>query len=151
MLLELNEIKTIHIFYFYLMNKNVVFLVIWIMLITIASIIPNINTTQEIELGINFIIRFDYLAHLAMFLVLTFLFFSYIYAKNKARHYKAIIIYVIIGLVYAGFCEYIQQIIPGRAFNINDFIYNAVGIVLGTVISIPLLEYKNGKYNKTNG
>lgn len=53
---------------------------------------------------------------------------------------KKLITWFLLGLTFATLMEGLQYPLPYRVFNINDLIANAIGIVSGFVIFIPLFN-----------
>jgi VanZ family protein len=56
-------------------------------------------------------------------------------------------LYFLIALPFAAFCESLHYFIPYRTFSVSDFYANAIGLLIGTLISIPILRFKNKKIN----
>jgi glycopeptide antibiotics resistance protein len=55
--------------------------------------------------------------------------------------YKPVIfLSVILGCLFAAFAEYIQYLLPYRAFNINDLLGNVFGILTGLILLIPAIN-----------
>jgi len=73
-------------------------------------------------------IRLDYLVHIVLFQPFLFL--------MKQAYSGPFLIMLMAGLVFAGFCEGVQYLLPYRSFNINDLIANEAGIMLGIVIVV---------------
>jgi len=74
-------------------------------------------------------IRLDYLAHMLVFLPFLFLF--------RRVTSLGVVPSLILGALFAAFSEYIQYLLPYRAFNINDLMGNLAGIIAGLVLLIP--------------
>ena len=72
-------------------------------------------------------LRLDYLVHALMFLPLLVL-----WRLSFARHPLWLII--LTGLTLAAGLEGIQYLLPYRAWNVNDALGNAVGVVLGCAL-----------------
>jgi VanZ family protein len=92
--------------------------------------------------GTEMKIRIDYLIHFLEFFILSIL-FIFMKMNNSAKlKFKHISWYVILGMNAAFFIEVYQKLIPGRTFNIIDFLYNSLGLVSG-VLFIWVLKIKN--------
>jgi len=77
-------------------------------------------------------IRLDYLGHIIIFLPFLFL--------VKQVYSFPFLLMLLAGLVFAGFCEGFQYLLPYRSFNVNDLISNMVGIILGSVLMVPAVS-----------
>ena len=105
---------------------------IWLTLIIILSVIPNLSE-QKIELfGSPF--RLDYLEHFGVFFILGTLFIL----SGRTINFKSIGFL----LSFAFLMETVQLIIPGRAFNPWDFIYNIFGLIVAIILSKRLINNK---------
>jgi VanZ family protein len=108
-------------------------------LIIIFSSLPNLPQPKITVSGAKTNIRFDYLIHFLEFFVLALLFIL-MSTNNKSKLKPGNIFwYTILGLAAAFLIEVSQEIIPGRAFNIIDFIYNGLGLLSG-ILFICLLK-----------
>jgi VanZ family protein len=105
----------------------------WLVIISLLSVWPQLPV-NKIDIG-NSILRIDYMAHLAAYYLLVFLFLKG-YLRNTRMRYKSALLIIGIGLAYAGLTEVIQLYVRGRTFNPVDLIYNCAGITLGLVITI---------------
>ena len=106
---------------------------VYFFLILILTIVPLQGTALS---GMNKVyiseFRLDYLLHTALFLPWVFL--CEISFPQKFRYKKLIIL--VAGLCIAVASEYLQLFVAYRAFNINDLLYNAAGVVLGSFVWI---------------
>jgi VanZ family protein len=102
----------------------------WLILIFIASSIPQLPTPR-IKTSAGTTLRLDYLIHFLEFFILSILFMFCIRNKNSMVNFNQLLLYLVIGIAFAFFIEFYQDIIPGRKFNIVDSIYNSIGIVSG--------------------
>jgi len=75
-------------------------------------------------------IRLDYLVHTAIF-------FPFILLIKLAYPVARVLWIITLGIIFAGFCEGIQYLLPYRSFNINDLLANVIGIMLGILLIIP--------------
>ena len=108
--------------------KPKLLLYLYLVIILLLMVLP-INS--DLLLNDIYIINFrlDYITHMLVFLPFLFLFHR-VYSPG-------IIPSLILGCLFAAFSEYIQYLLPYRAFNINDLIGNVFGIVTGLVLLIP--------------
>lgn len=68
--------------------------------------------------------RSDYLIHSIIFI--PWMFFNYALKSNW-------FVWFVTGLIFAICSEFIQYILPYRAYNVNDLLSNSIGIIIGTV------------------
>lgn len=90
------------------------------------------------------LLSFDKVAHFSVFSILTVLMivgltkqYSYLFLRRKAIN-----ISLLTGIVYGLLIEIIQQLIPGRHFELADVIANSFGCFIG--VGIFYLIYKVG-------
>ncbi len=85
-------------------------------------------------------------AHVIVHLVLAF--FGYrAFAASIPKFKPALVISLILFLGIAFFDEYIQQGVPGRAFETTDLLRNISGISIGTLLSILLTRIPTTEYS----
>jgi hypothetical protein len=70
---------------------------------------------------------------------------SFRLGKIYRKELSLIQLYFFIALPFAAFCEGLHYFIPYRTFSIYDFYANAVGLIVGALISIPILQFKKNK------
>ena len=104
--------------------------VLWLMAILVATLTPGDKLPESPD-----IIGFDKLVHLGLFLVLTFLWNRAGTGRTEQPKKTAKIFtnYLVFGLFFAIFIEFIQRYIPGRSFDQWDFVANITGGTLGTI------------------
>ncbi len=111
-------------------------LLLWVVAIISVSSTPGIPTLK-IHTP-NSEIRIDYLLHLAEYASLTFLALL-TFADERYSFRPRKLLLLIAGLLFFALADELhQKFIPGRSYNIYDFISNAAGIVVGSVISLML-------------
>ena len=91
------------------------------------------------------ILRFgiDKIFHLIEYFILGF--FTYFFIKDRKKLFK--IVYILIILVPVT-DEYLIQKISGRTIDLWDFIFNVIGLYLGTSIFFLMDKYRDKKtYN----
>ena len=105
---------------------------LWAVLIFILSIIPYQNKLTESTR--ERWIRADYVEHLILFFILSFLFVFW--KREKINYFNSMfLLYLVFSLLFAVSMEFIQIFVPNRTFNVMDMLYNAAGIILGLFIS----------------
>ncbi|MCF8302176.1 MAG: VanZ family protein [Bacteroidales bacterium] len=113
---------------------------IWLALIVILSSYPDLSPDEEKTKRL-FSIRLDYLAHIIMYLILSMLVILWKSGLERIR-FKTGIIYTLLLIAFSYVEELHQSIIPGRSYNIVDFIYNSLGVILGYFTALLLIKYR---------
>ena len=80
------------------------------------------------------IIRLDYFIHFIEYFILSIFFILWRLDKKSVFKLKTFLLYIVIGLGIAFLDEFHQILIPGRAFNIIDVIFDAFGFMIGTFV-----------------
>lgn len=104
-----------------------------VFLILTVSSIPSIPTLK-IKAG-DSTIRLDYLIHICEYGFLTFISFLTFSEKDFNIGLKRSLVVVICLIIFAFADEFHQKFIPGRSYNIFDFVSNVTGIAGGWVFS----------------
>lgn len=108
--------------------------------LNVVYFLPQINQKPDLDKEEEAFIRIDYLQHLGVF-VICMLLLLLVYRPT----------YMIRGMLlvclYAPLAEFLQQFVPGRAFNPVDLVFNLVGCVVGILIYV--LYRKMVPRNKT--
>jgi VanZ family protein len=79
--------------------------------------------------------------HFSEYGILTFITFLS-FAGNEFRiKYKKIFLITLCLTAFAYLDEFHQKIIPGRTYNIRDFLSNASGVVVIAIMTILIFEY----------
>lgn len=116
---------------------------LWFAVVHIASFIPRISITHISIYSFQF--RGDYVLHCLTYLTGSLLFcFWRRKAKNNFQ-IREILLYAMLGVAISSISEVIQKFIPGRVFNIYDFYFNALGIIIGFGLFFLLAGRKNSK------
>lgn len=121
------------------MRRKVVFAIMfsfWLTIIIFLSLWP--NSSGIIKQNISKF-RWDYLEHFLSYFILGFFYIFWRIDQNLSIPVTEIILFIIAGLIFSWLTEFVQNFIPGRAFNINDMISNMVGILCGTLINYFVL------------
>ena len=104
---------------------------LWVFVIIIFSIIPNVHT-MKVEID-NTLYRTDYLIHFSVYFGMSVLF---LLSRGK-KIFKAkpitLIWFVIGGIFLAGLSEFVQAFIPGRTLNPIDLLFNVLGVISGLI------------------
>lgn len=111
---------------------------IYIILLLIGDIIPNVNIDQKVGIWIlNF--RLDHWLHFFSYFGFSFLYIVWRY--NKLSDYKGNTPFLKIWqlFIFAAGTEILQMLVPGRSANIKDFLANCIGIICG-IVSIYILK-----------
>ncbi len=109
---------------------------IWLLLLLmlIVNVIPIENSNSaSMSSKRLFIFRLDYILHSLIWLAFAWLWiFSRIIGFRFFGRYE-IVTYLLLLFVSATVCEYLQMLVPWRAFNPVDLSYNLIGAALATV------------------
>jgi VanZ family protein len=117
----------------------------WLVFITISSLIPNIST-KGIEEKLGTELRLDYFIHFFIYFILAYAFIMQFSKKEKIK--RSDFIWIILGgIIYGVGLEGLQLIIPGRAFNFLDIVFNTLGIVSGLLVSNLILNKTSKNLN----
>jgi VanZ family protein len=82
----------------------------------------------------NLKVRLDYFVHFIEYFILSIFFILWRLDKKSIFKLKTFLLYIVIGLSIAFLDEFHQIFIPGRAFNIIDFMLNGSGFIIGTFV-----------------
>ena len=100
-----------------------------IVLPTIMTVISSFSTTERLN-TFSLHVRLDCLLHIGTYSLLAFLLLLWkvddLLKNNLAVFAKSLFL----SLAFAFISELIQLYIPGRVFNINDFVANTAGILM---------------------
>ena len=121
------------------MRIRLVLAILWLVLILFVTLTPGQQLPETPD-----IVGFDKLVHLSMFLVLTLLWLSVYLPQNRGNIPLAKIMtnYLVFGIVFAIFVEYMQHYIPGRSFDYGDMAANLTGGTVGVIGYYILLKKK---------
>lgn len=128
------------------MKKKYFGLVFWlyIVVILIVTVIPW-STSEKVGVG-GFKFRIDYILHLGAYFGLAFLFILWQINDLVNKHFLGILLTLFICVGFAYGTEIIQLFVPGRTYNINDFIANSAGITMAYLLFVLLKgRIKNSK------
>ncbi len=117
----------------------------WIITLAVLALIPLSEAITKAGTGLK-TVRLDYLYHAIAFFTGTILailrFATYKREDDKYTLAPAIRIITVVAslILFAILHEYLQKLIPYRAFNINDIISNLAGVITATA-SLPLIKH----------
>ena len=111
-------------------------LFLWAAIIMILTSIPG-DKMPEIELW-----NWDKLAHCAVYFVLAFLLFRYLFFVRAFTIANAWKLGIVIGVIYAGIDELHQMPIPNRLGTWQDFLADSLGVCIGVYIAVRYFRRK---------
>lgn len=121
-------------------NTYKYFFWIWFVLIVVLSSYPDLSPAES-QTKRLFSIRLDYLAHIIIYLILSMLLF--LWRSNMERiNIKTAVLCTLLLIAFSYTEELHQSLIPGRSYNIVDFVYNSLGVLLGYFLSHIVIKYK---------
>ena len=117
-------------------TKTILSRVLFVMYLAAIGLICFISSSSVPDLPTLFLgIDVDKMIHFGMFLpfpIMAFLSFDHPSGK-KLRNVLFIVVSMIVGVIIAGFTEVIQEYLPTREMDINDFIADSTGIALSSI------------------
>jgi len=104
--------------------------------------IPQFSVTKVSVYSVEF--RGDYVIHLLTYFVGSILFWLWLkqIKQLKIFHY---VVFVLSGALLSFSGELIQRVVPGRVFNMNDFLFNLMGILAGTLTFAVIHHFSRSK------
>jgi VanZ family protein len=118
-------------------------LIAWLVTIVVLSSIPNVPTLKLHTAHKEF--RLDYLMHFTEYGILTFITFLSFAGSEFRIKYKKIFLITLCLTAFAYLDEFHQKIIPGRTYNIKDFLSNASGVVVAVIVTIAIFNVIEGR------
>jgi VanZ family protein len=119
-------------------------LIAWALIVIIVSSIPDIPTMEIHTPRADF--RIDYFLHFCEYGLLTFLTFLSFAGSDFRINFRKFLMIAVSLVVFAFLDEYHQKLIPGRSYNINDFLSNTTGILVIIIVTIFVFRaIRNGK------
>jgi glycopeptide antibiotics resistance protein len=87
----------------------------------------------------------DKVVHLGLFAVLTFLWSRVVNPdpNKKIKKSKFFTNYLVFGIIFAVFIEYLQHYVPNRSFDLDDIVANVIGGILGIICFYILHKRKS--------
>ncbi len=132
------------IFYNYLRKHSKLFFVLWCLLLIMVSSIPHLPTLKIKALDSN--IRLDYVIHFLEYFILSLFFMLWRMDTNSELKFKKVLLFIGLGMSFALLDEIYQKLIPGRTFNIIDFMYDSTGFSIGifSVFLVTIMKNRPG-------
>jgi VanZ family protein len=132
------------IFYTFIKKNSKLFFVLWCLLLIMISSIPNLPTPKIKALDSN--IRLDYVIHFLAYFILSLFFMFWRMDTDSGLKFKKVLLFIVLGMCFALLDEIYQKLIPGRTFNIIDFMYDSIGFSIGifSMFLIALVKNKPG-------
>jgi VanZ family protein len=132
------------IFYTFIKKNSKLFFVLWCLLLIMISSIPNLPTPKIKALDSN--IRLDYVIHFLEYFILSLFFMFWRMDTDSGLKFKKVLLFIVLGMCFALLDEIYQKLIPGRTFNIIDFMYDSIGFSIGifSMFLIALVKNKPG-------
>ena len=132
------------IFYTFIKKNSKLFFVLWCLLLIMISSIPNVPI-PKIK-AIDSSIRLDYIIHFLEYFILSLFFMFWRMDTDSGLKFKKVLLFIVLGMGFALLDEIYQKLIPGRTFNIIDFMYDSIGFSIGifSMFLITLVKNKPG-------
>ncbi len=108
------------------------YMLLYLLIILLLVVLPLNNSESFLNNTYIVKIRLDYLGHVILFLPFVFL----LRLASRVKFGIA----CLLGIGYALFTESLQFYLPYRSFNINDMIANALGVLMGLVLLVPVVS-----------
>lgn len=105
---------------------------VWTILLILLSLWPAANNIIRQNIS-EF--RWDYLEHFLFYFILGLLYILWRIDQHFYIRVFEFLLFLAGGLIFSWLTEYIQILIPSRAFNPYDMISNMTGIISGTLIT----------------
>ena len=134
--------------YTFIKKNSKLFFVAWCLLLIMVSSIPHVPTTKIKALESN--IRLDYVIHFLEYFILSLFFIFWRMNTDSELKFKKVLLYIVLGMGFALLDEIYQKLIPGRTFNIIDFMYDSFGFSIGifSMFLITLIKNKPGSLSE---
>ncbi len=113
-------------------------LAFWFLTIISVSSIPRIPTLKIHTAHSE--IRLDYIIHFCEYGFLAFMSFLTFAGKDFKLKYRRYILITLGLILFAVLDEYHQILIPGRAFNMKDILYNIAGILSAAAFCVVMFK-----------
>lgn len=100
------------------------FLIIWLGLILISSVIPAAGLRTEL--------LFDKFVHFIMYGLTSIFFFRHL--EVKITKTKAVFASIVLASAYGAIMEFIQHFLPYRSFSLGDIAANTTGAIICCIV-----------------
>ena len=104
---------------------------VYITVLFVAAVIPLSAGTKPLYHNYTFHIRWDYILHMIVYLPMPLL-MGFSQKKRELLWVRVIVISLLITVMF----EAVQLVVPYRAFNINDMLANALGVLIGLLPAV---------------
>ncbi|MGD2087781.1 MAG: VanZ family protein [Candidatus Aminicenantes bacterium] len=88
-------------------------------------------------------IRLDYVIHFLEYFILSLFFMFWRMDSDSELKFKKVLLFIVLGMGFALLDEMYQKLIPGRKFNIIDFMYDSIGFSVGIFSMFLVILVKN--------
>ena len=122
------------------MNKRFIPAIIWTLLLLIGLLTPG-EQLPDVPSAVGL----DKVVHFGLFMVLSFLWARAFVGKSNKRIKKRKFIpnYLVFVTIFAILVEYVQRLVPGRAFDYLDILFNVLGVIAGAILFAYLHKNKS--------
>ena len=104
---------------------------VYIIILFVVAVVPLNSGSIVLNNNYTMHIRWDYLLHVIVYLPMPFL-MGFSQKKRELLWIRVIVISLLITALF----EAVQLVVPYRAFNINDMLANALGVLIGLLPAI---------------
>ena len=148
---ERSELSPKMTLYIFIKKHSKLFFVLWCLLLIMISSIPNVPIPKIKALHSS--IRLDYVIHFLEYFILSLFFMFWRMDTDSELKFKKILLFIVLGMSFALLDEVYQKLIPGRKFNIIDFMYDSIGFSIGifSIFLITIVKNKPGKLSEKIG
>lgn len=127
--------------YNYIKKHSKLFFVLWCLLLIMISSIPHLPIPKIKALDSS--IRLDYVIHFLEYFILSLFFMFWRMDSDSELKFKKVLLFIVLGMGFALLDEMYQKLIPGRKFNIIDFMYDSIGFSVGIFSMFLVILVKN--------
>jgi len=112
-------------------KKKYFSLIFWTYIIVLFfySVSPSWDTSEKVGIG-EFKFRLDYWLHLGAYFGVAFLFILWQINSLVDKRLMVILVSLCFCIGFAYATEFVQLFVPGRTYNIKDFVANLIGILM---------------------
>lgn len=148
---ERSELSAKMTLYIFIKKHSKLFFVLWCLLLIMVSSIPNVPI-PKIK-AIDSSIRIDYVIHFLEYFILSLFFILWRMDTDSELKFKKVLLYIVLGMCSALLDEMYQKLIPGRKFNIIDFMYDSIGFSVGifSMFLVTVVKSKSSNLSENIG
>lgn len=107
---------------------------LWFIALLILNTIPLGNGTNERLSSTRFVLRLDYLVHLMTFLIFSWVFILGEVTKKRVFSSQGVLKFTSVVVSAACWFEFVQKMLPYRAYNPIDMMFNLIGALIGIIL-----------------